>query len=282
VGRILCVWLFTYPEAVSVASIQSGGNAPAYIPGGRKVVRLAIRIGAAVVLVVMSLLFLLPVILTQGPMPVVQPALESGDSVVVEQISHVVFTPTQTADTGVIIYPGGFVDPRSYAPAGRAFAEAGLLVVIVEMPLNLAVLGSERAESVISDHREISRWVIAGHSLGGSMAARYVSKHPQDVGGLVLWAAYPENSVDLRTWPGVTTSVFGTRDGLTSIDEIEASRDRLPADTRFVAIGGGNHAQFGWYGSQRGDNPATISRSQQQQLIIDATLAVVEALPAAN
>jgi hypothetical protein len=29
-----------------------------------------------------------------------------------------------------------------------------------------------------------------------------------------------------------------------------------------VSIEGGNHAQFGWYGPQEGDNPATISREE--------------------
>lgn len=61
-------------------------------------------------------------------------------------------------------------------------------------------------------------------------------------------------------------------------DDIAASRPLLPADTRWVAIEGGNHAQFGWYGPQAGDAPATISRQEQQRQIVVATLEVLAAL----
>ena len=74
------------------------------------------------------------------------------------------------------------------------------------------------------------------------------------------------------------TSIYGTRDGLTTGDKIEASRPLLPPDTAWVAIEGGNHAQFGWYGPQSGDNPATISREDQQAQIVAATLALLLSL----
>jgi len=38
-----------------------------------------------------------------------------------------------------------------------------------------------------------------------------------------------------------------------------------------IRIEGGNHAQFGWYGFQLGDQAATIARVEQQQIIL-ATL----------
>ena len=170
------------------------------------------------------------------------------------------------------------MEPHSYAPAAHALADDGAFVAIVPMPLSLAILGSNRADGVIEDHPEITDWVIAGHSLGGVMAARYASNHPEAIEGLALWASYPEDGVDLSSWDGETTSVFGTLDGLTSVDDIEDSRVRLPSSTAFVAIEGGNHAYFGWYGDQRGDNPATITREDQQRIIIDATAVVVGAV----
>jgi hypothetical protein len=45
----------------------------------------------------------------------------------------------------------------------------------------------------------------------------------------------------------------------------------LPTDATFVPIQGGDHAQFGWYGPQPGDNPASISREIQQAQIVQAT-----------
>jgi len=42
-----------------------------------------------------------------------------------------------------------------------------------------------------------------------------------------------------------------------------------------VQINGGNHSQFGYYGSQLGDNPATISRVQQLSFTVNAILSVL-------
>jgi pimeloyl-ACP methyl ester carboxylesterase len=95
---------------------------------------------------------------------------------------------------------------------------------------------------------------------------------------LALWAAYPAESVDLSDNELAVLSIYGTRDGLTSAADIDASRRRLPEDTRWIAIDGGNHAQFGSYGEQSGDNPAEISREEQQAQIISATLELLQSL----
>jgi len=50
----------------------------------------------------------------------------------------------------------------------------------------------------------------------------------------------------------------------------------LPKDAIRVEIAGGNHAQFGWYGSQPGDNEAIISRELQQEQIVNATVQLLE------
>jgi hypothetical protein len=46
----------------------------------------------------------------------------------------------------------------------------------------------------------------------------------------------------------------------------------------WVVIQGGDHAQFGWYGAQSGDNPATISREAQQAQIEQATVDFLKTL----
>jgi dienelactone hydrolase len=140
------------------------------------------------------------------------------------------------------------------------------------MPLNLAVFGANRAASVIQTYPDIQNWVIGGHSLGGSMAALYADKHRDQINGLALLASYPASSNDLSDSTIKVTSIYGTQDGLATKDKIDASRGLLPADTTWISIEGGNHAQFGWYGDQPGDNPATISRQEQQAQIIQATL----------
>jgi len=213
---------------------------------------------------------------TADPQPVALAAMESTEAVEVSDGEWLVFWPKQNApDTGFIFYPGGLVDPRAYAPQAQDIAAEGYAVVIVPMPLNLAVLGSNKAGDVIAAYPEIENWAIGGHSLGGTMAARYAHQNPGNVNGLALWASYPADGNDLRQSNLHVTSIYGTRDGLVTLENIEASRSLLPANTNFVAIEGGNHAQFGWYGPQSGDLPATISHPDQHAQTVAVTVALL-------
>lgn len=208
-----------------------------------------------------------------GPMPEALAAMESNEFVQVVDDRWIVFSPfEQMQDTGLIFYPGGRVDPRSYAPFAQQLAREGFPVVIVPMPFNLSVFGSNQAGEVINSFPQINNWVIAGHSLGGSMAARYFNRSPDSIQGVGLWASYPAASDDLSQSTKFIISIYGTLDGLTSLQDIEDSRENLPESTLWVAIDGGNHAQFGWYGEQPGDNPASISREQQQEIIIETMI----------
>lgn len=206
------------------------------------------------------------------PMPEAVAALQSDDKVRVTTGPWLAFEPTHDArPVGFIFYPGGLVQPEAYAPAMRALAEQGYTSVIVPMPLNLAVLAPDRGKDVVAAYPQIPRWVVGGHSLGGAMAARFVLNNPDLAQGLALWAAYPADTDSLAERNVAVTSIFGTLDGLATPAKIEATKRLLPADTRFVPIEGGNHAQFGWYGAQRGDNAATISREAQQAATVAAT-----------
>jgi dienelactone hydrolase len=189
------------------------------------------------------------------------------------------FKPVTTNYTkGLIIYPGGRVDYRSYAPVAHAIANEGCLTIIVPMPLNLAVFGANSANDVIKSFPEISSWVIGGHSLGGTMAAQYTYQNPSKIQGLVLWAAYPASGNNMSSYKLQVTSIHGSNDGLVSTAEIQSSLKMLPPTTVYVEILGGNHAQFGYYGDQSGDNPATITREAQQNQILNATIELLQKL----
>ena len=213
------------------------------------------------------------------PMPEAQASLESDGSVTVTTEPWLTFTPTEASSVGFIFYPGGRVPVEAYAPPARAIAEAGYLTVVPSMPFGLAVLAPNTADAIIEAYPEIDQWVIGGHSLGGAMAADYAAGH-DSVEGLVLWAAYPADGTDLSEQAIEVTSVYATEDGLSTIDEIEASRVQLPPTTTFVEISGGNHAGFGWYGPQDGDGDATISREEQQAQVVEATLDLLAAVEA--
>ena len=64
-----------------------------------------------------------------GPMPEVNMALQSDSSVDVRTGKWLVFRPVHSnMSTALIIYPGGRVDPRSYAPTAHAIAARGYLL----------------------------------------------------------------------------------------------------------------------------------------------------------
>jgi pimeloyl-ACP methyl ester carboxylesterase len=198
-----------------------------------------------------------------GPMPEALAAMSSDGQVQVDVGPWLTFHPTGSQpDTGLVFYPGGRVDYRSYAPLAREIARQGFTVVIVPMPFNLAVFGAGRAGDVIAAHPEIQHWAIGGHSLGGAMAASYVYSHPDAVSGLALLAAYPAANNSLAERKLDVLSIYGTHDG--AVNKLEASTPLLPQGTEWVAVEGGNHAGFGWYGPQPGDGAATISREEQQ------------------
>ena len=213
-----------------------------------------------------------------GPTPAALAALESSTNVNVSQEPWLVFSPAHQPpkNAGLVLYPGGRVDPRGYAPAAHAIAEAGYHVVIAPMPLNLAVFAPDAASEIMAAYPEIEAWAIGGHSLGGAMAARYAYQNPAAVQGLVLWAAYPASTDDLSGDAIEVASIYASLDGLADPQTVTGAAPLLPADTAWTQIEGGNHAQFGWYGAQPGDTPASLSPAEQQAQIVSATLALLE------
>ncbi|MBB5210144.1 alpha/beta hydrolase [Microbulbifer hydrolyticus] len=183
------------------------------------------------------------------------------------------FEPAQPVSSrGLIIYPGAFVDPRAYAPLARHFADLGYHAAVVTPPFNLGLLGSNYADYVkYYWKREVSGWVIGGHSLGGVVAADYVNVHRASwdkVDALFLLAAYPNDLAYLNSLDIPVTSIWGAVDGLTTEQDIEDSKARLPAHTKYVRIEGGNHTQFYYSDTlQSDDNPALISREAQQAIV---------------
>jgi pimeloyl-ACP methyl ester carboxylesterase len=232
-----------------------------------------VLVAVAIVLVVSAGGFVAWASDASQPMPEALAALQSDAQVKVETGQWIVFRPVITAPaTGLILYPGGKVDARAYAPAARAIAAQGYLVVITPMPLNLAVFGVDKASNVMQAFPSIKHWAIGGHSLGGSMAASFANKHRDSIQGIVFWASYPADSDNLSATNFAVASIYASNDGLATGGKIDHSRALLPADTTWVNIEGGNHAQFGWYGPQAGDGQATINRQVQQDQIMRATL----------
>ena len=176
-------------------------------------------------------------------------------------------TPTR----GFAFFQGGLVDPRAYVKILRPIAAAGYLVSIHKSPFDLPIADIGGMRSTLDRHPEIEWWAVGGHSLGGVAAATFAASSPRTTPALVLWASYPFASlasVDALT----VLSVSGTADGLTTPQDIEASKAKLPSTTTFAAVEGAVHSFFGDYGDQRGDGEPTISREDAQQQIVATTL----------
>lgn len=213
-----------------------------------------------------------------GPMPEALAALTSDNEVeIADRGGWWEFSPVGgPAIAGLVLYPGGRVDWRSYAPIAKGIARHGFLVALVPMPFNLAVFSPQKGGEVIAAYPHIRKWAIGGHSLGGAMAANFVSQNPGLVDGLVLWAAYPAENQSLRNIAVEVISIYGSEDGLATVEVVETARNRLPEDTNWVQVLGGNHAQFGWYGDQPGDGTALLSREEQQSIILTETVRFLE------
>lgn len=168
----------------------------------------------------------------------------------------------------LIFYPGGLVDARAYAPLLRAIAEGGVDCFMPEMPMKLALLKRNAAAAVMAQC-DCDRWFVGGHSLGGVAASMFAAAHPEGTEGLVLLAAYPDSALPegLRL-----LSIRGTNDGVLNREKYERARAYWPADAMEVAIEGGNHANFGDYGAQRGDREAEITPGEQRTRAVSAIL----------
>ncbi|WP_052356572.1 alpha/beta hydrolase [[Clostridium] dakarense] len=197
------------------------------------------------------------------PQAMAHSALISDENVIVNKDKFITFTPANTNPTkGFIFYPGARVNPESYAPICKDIAQKGYKVFIVEPTLNLAILSPNKAKDVIEENSDISTWVVGGHSLGGTIAAKFASNNRTLVDGVVLLASYPMND-DLKSLSMDVISIWGSKDGVVNFKSLIESKEKLPSDATFVEIEGGNHAQFGDYGKQKGDNEAIINQEKQ-------------------
>lgn len=198
-------------------------------------------------------------------------AMKSNSSVeVLNTKNWIQFTPQQTKKgPSIIFYPGGLVEPESYATLAGKLAESGHPTYIVKMPLDLAVLGGDRGNLLLEEFPDTA-FVIGGHSLGGVMASRFAQAHQDRIKGIFFLASYPDAKGSINSSSISVLSIIGTKDGAVNKDTWESAKSNLPTSTTFKIINGGNHAQFGSYGFQRGDLPADISADEQLKITIDA------------
>lgn len=182
-------------------------------------------------------------------------AQDSGLSV---QDNLTVLSPSVPSDTAIIFYPGAKVEAEAYLPLLEQIKQTGVTCILVHMPFRMAIFDANAAEDVMEQFPEIQHWYMAGHSMGGAMASQFVSGHQDEIDGLILLGAYIYGDYPDEK----TLTVYGSLN--------QSVEDHIDYTENIVEIEGGNHAQFGNYGPQKGDLPATISAAEQQAQTVDA------------
>lgn len=200
--------------------------------------------------------------------PEASAALVSDDAVRVETINKGYFFDGPGTEAALVFYPGAKVACEAYAPLLRTLAKDGLDCFLVRMPLHMAVLDMDAAGELQRQY-SYGSWLLAGHSLGGAVAANFAGENSGSFDALVLLASYPTHPLppDLRL-----LSIYGTEDGCLDRDSYEAGRSFWTDGAEELVISGGNHAGFGCYGPQRGDGEASIPAAEQQERTADAIL----------
>lgn len=194
--------------------------------------------------------------------------LNGTATVNVTKTDNALFLDGYGNDTALIFYPGAKNDYVSYLPMFIHLAEKGVDSYILKMPFNIAFFGENKAEPIINN-TNYSHYILSGHSLGGLSAAAYAS-HSGNGDGVVIISGYPLDEVNKPV-----LSIYGSEDGVLNKKAYNEAKPKMKNLTEFV-IEGGNHAQFGYYGKQIGDNDAKISPEDQQAQAVEKILEFID------
>ena len=238
-------------------------------------------VSIAVVLVLLTVAFLFYAnLVMRGERDKAIDVWTDSDVQVTSTDHSIVLSPTgRPSGNGLVFIPGAKVDPYAYMyKLSGIVSQSGVTVVITKPTLNLAFFDQRPLSTFTEDAPDVVRWFVGGHSLGGVRACQLAGSPdagPPTISGLVLFGSYCAN--DLSDTQLRVLSLSGSEDGLSTPAKIEATKDLLPAGTTFTVIEGADHASFGDYGFQPGDNPATKSSADVRDEITQALFALISA-----
>jgi len=218
------------------------------------------------------------------------------DGLEIRKLSHgVAFLPrTAGSNVGLVYLQGALVHSHAYAPLCREIAQlTGSAVILMELPLRMAFFRNSRISEATSQVSAVHRWVVGGHSLGGSIAAKFVvnSKKGHSGGqnqllssqvvGCLMHASYAAGSNMADCSDISVLQLLGDQDGIVNAKRLEESNRDLPSSSVVKNIAGCNHSGFGHYGPQvfpKRDGEATYSKTELQHTIAELTATWLKAL----
>lgn len=200
--------------------------------------------------------------------------LADNESVTVTTIDEGWLFDGKGEDKALFFYPGAQVEETAYAPLLHRLAENGIDCFLLKTPLKLAFFATE-APTALMEAYTYEHYYLAGHSLGGLVAADYAGKHPDNIEGLFMLAGYPDVSLTECEFP--VLFIYGDRDGILRRYKITESAKLVnPAYSETIVIDGGNHSGFGSYGLQKNDVKAAIEPEEQWQQTTDIIVQEIE------
>ncbi|MFW5790110.1 MAG: alpha/beta fold hydrolase [Bacillota bacterium] len=232
----------------------------------KKIFKPIIIIPALIFLIVIGGAILSWALQSYSPEEIALEFLESTEMVnIKDEDDYLLFEAAQGNNKpGFIFYPGAQVDHRAYSRLAYKLADKGYSSILVDMPFELAILGWKRADDARELLPDKNNWYLIGHSLGGAMASRFISReNPDWVKGLVLLAAYPASSDSLEDNELEVLSLYGNNDEIVDLELLKERGNILPETAEFKEITGANHSGFADYGDQDGDGEAQITTDEQ-------------------
>lgn len=170
-------------------------------------------------------------------------------------------------DNFIVFYPGAKVEAIAYTPLLIELASNDIDCYLVKMPFNIAILNSNAADKIIKNYK-YKNYYMMGHSLGGAMASVYTSNNEDKINGLILLAAYSTEKIKKVN----TLSIYGDKDNVLNKENYNKNKNNINNITEYI-IEGANHSGYAYYGEQKGDNKANISKEEQinetSNIIID-------------
>jgi pimeloyl-ACP methyl ester carboxylesterase len=177
----------------------------------------------------------------------------------IDEIRFIVTNPKKN----IVFLPGGLVEPDAYSYLALGLAKEGYNVTIAKSMFNLAIFTPNRSSRFLSEELDN---VVMGHSLGGVTSSLMVSNNDL-VDEMIFLASYPISDVTDKEVYFILAELDFDETDERLVDSLQYSNEE-----EFFVIEGGNHAQFGWYGKQKGDLDAVISTLEQQTIIKEKIL----------
>lgn len=226
-----------------------------------------ISIPLVVILAVNSLGFLTYFLIHYHASDEVNAYLSNDNEVKVSSNSNYYFFDNiSNNDKALIFYGGAKVEEKSYAPMMNRLSHQGIDVFITKMPLRFPLFSPMKAESIYKANNTYKDVYIMGHSLGGVCASMVLNKTSNDYKGIIFLAAYPSKPLDSKY---KALSIYGSEDKVLNLDAYSKNKSNFPTGYVEHVIEGANHANYGYYGNQKDDGKATISRESQIDLTVN-------------